>query len=220
MVALFVILFVLLVLGVDLIIQARSKTYPLMAPAPSAASSGSHLRVPKDVFFHPGHTWARLRSGDSIIVGIDDFVNKALGGVQTVLLPRVGSSVEQGEPVITIEHGGKRLSLVSPVSGTIYSINTDALENPALIGENPYDEGWLFAVEPSNISTSLAAMKVAEDAANWVRREIARFREFLVTSGATPALGEALPDGGVPVSGSLDSLDPQHLNAFEQQFLR
>jgi glycine cleavage system H lipoate-binding protein len=220
MVALFVILFVLLVLGIDLIIQARSKTYPLMAPAPSAASSGAHLRVPKDVFFHPGHTWARLKSGDSFVVGIDDFVHKALGGVQSVALPRVGALVEQGEPVITIEHNGKKLSLVSPVSGTIYAINTDALENPALIGENPYDEGWLFAVEPSNISASLSMMRVAEEAANWVRREIARFREFLVTSGATPALGEALPDGGVPVQGSLDVLDTQHLHAFEEQFLR
>ena len=73
-------------LGVDLLIQARSKQYPIMAAAPAGkalAPERETLRIPKSVFFHPGHTWARLQDGDSLEVGIDDFVQKALGGIDS-----------------------------------------------------------------------------------------------------------------------------------------
>ena len=59
MVALFVILFVVLLLAVDLIIQAKSRRYPLMSSVPTVSPGGHRretLRIPKGVFFHPGHT--------------------------------------------------------------------------------------------------------------------------------------------------------------------
>lgn len=224
MVALFVVLFAIVLLSIDLFIQARSKRYPIMAAAPARTnhvSGRETLRVPKSVFFHPGHTWARLQDGDALEIGVDDFVQKALGGVDAITLPAVGQFVRQGEPVITVGHGGRQLNLVAPASGYVRAINKDAVENPGMVAENPYREGWLMMVEPAELASNLAVLHVAESAVNWIKAEVKRFREFLGTSAAQPALvGESMFDGGVPMNGVLNQLDAQHVQDFEQQFLR
>ncbi len=224
MVALFVILFVVTLLGVDLFIQARSKRYPIMAAAPASKAPSPEretLRIPKSVFFHPGHTWARLQDGDSLEVGIDDFVQKALGGIDRVLLPNVGEFVRQGDAVITVGHKGKQLSLVAPASGYVRSVNRDAVENPGMVSENPYRDGWLMLIEPAELARNLSMLHVAENAVSWIKDEVKRFREFLNASAGEPALvGEAMLDGGAPMAGVLEQLDDQHVHDFEQQFLR
>ena len=156
-----------------------------------------------------------------MVVGIDDFIQKALGRIERVSVPAKGQKVKQGEPVITIQHGGKVLSLVAPVSGTVYAINTDALDNPALIMENPFEEGWLFMVEPEQLASNISVLAIAENAFSWLKQETVRFREFLASNGMQPAVaGETMLDGGVPVSGSLDFLDESGLKKFEEEFLR
>jgi len=224
MVALFVILFFAVLLTVDLIIQARKKEYPLMSPqlAPEGSNRrGETLRVPKGVFFHPGHTWARMKTGDQVVVGIDDFLQKMFGTIQRVTLPAPGIKVRQGDPVITLQVAGKSISLVAPVSGTITAVNEDVVDHPALIHDNPYRSGWLFSVEPENLAQSLSMLSIAENAVSWIRNEIVRFREFIVAKAATPALlGETMLDGGVAVSGTLELLDEAALKEFEQNFLR
>ena len=224
MVALFVILFVVILLAIDLVIQARSKRYPIMgavAREASAAHSRETVRIPKSVFFHPGHTWARLQDGEQLEVGVDDFVQKALGGVDSVQLPMVGEFVRQGDPVITLHNGQRRISLVAPASGYVRSVNRDVVDNPGLVSENPYREGWLMIVEPAELAANLGLLKVAESAVSWIKEEIKRFREFLGSSIAQPAtVGESMLDGGLPVSGALEHLDEQHVQDFEEKFLR
>jgi glycine cleavage system H lipoate-binding protein len=224
MVALFVILFVALLLGIDLFIQARSRRYPIMAASPGrtvAPHARESVRIPKSVFFHPGHTWARMQDGEHLEIGIDDFVQKALGGIDGVELPATGEFVRQGDPVITLSHQGKKVRLVAPVSGYIRSVNRDAIENPGLVSENPYREGWLMMVEPAELAKNLDILRVAESAVSWIKEEIKRFRDFLGASMPQPvAVGEAMYDGGAPVAGALEHLDEKHLQTFEEQFLR
>lgn len=224
MVALFVILFVVLLLGIDLFVQARNKQYPIMAAVPAGQGHTNEretLRIPKSVFFHPGHTWARLQDGDSLEIGVDDFVQKALGGIDRVELPTIGQFVRQGEPVITLGHKEKQLTLVAPASGYVRSLNHDVVENPGMVSENPYRDGWLMMIEPAELAHNLSVLHVAESAVTWIKEEVKRFREFLGASVAQPALvGEAMFDGGAPMAGVLDQLDEQHLHEFERQFLR
>jgi glycine cleavage system H protein len=224
MVALFVILFVAVLLSIDLIIQRRQKKYPLMSTVPQTQAtpfSTDMVRFPKGVFFHPGHTWARMQTGEEIVVGIDDFIQKALGRIERVTVPSKGQRVKQGEPVITLQHQGKMISLVAPVSGTVYAINTDVLDNPALITENPFEAGWLFMVEPEQLATNISVLSIAENAFSWLKEETFRFREFLASNSMQPAMvGDTMLDGGMPVSGSLDYLDESGLKKFEEQFLR
>ncbi len=223
MVALFVILFVAVLLTIDFIIQLRHKKYPLISPVKSfSVSNSDFVRMPKGIFFHPAHTWARIGGGSDLVVGVDDFIQKAMGGIDAVNLPTVGQKVKQGDPVITLERGGRTLTLVAPVSGVVRSINMDALQNPALVSENPYSDGWLLQITPSELASGLSALRIAENAVTWIREEAARFRDFVAARTMTPAYagGETMLDGGVPVAGSLEHLDPAALEEFEQSFLR
>ncbi len=225
MVALFVILFVVIVLGVDIIIQTRQKKYPLAATAPILASSVKTerevLRMPKGVFFHPGHTWARILSGEKLEIGIDDFVQKTLGGIEKITFPEIGVEVKQGDPIITLQRGDHTIRVVAPLSGRVVRVNTDALMNPALVNENPYKDGWLCIIEPMQLASNLSILSIAEDAVNWIRGEVARFREFVTIEIRQPqALGATMFDGGVPVANSLEYLGEESWNKFENEFLR
>jgi glycine cleavage system H protein len=221
MVALAVILFAITLLTIDLVIQARQKKYPLMSPALRTAEKADVVRMPKSIFFHPAHTWARMEGADAVTVGLDDFIQKAVGAIDKVYLPMIGQKVRQGDPVITVHHGDRKLSLVAPVSGRVFAINNDVLDNPALIASNPYEEGWLFRIEPDQLATSLSLLSIAENAVSWIRAEAMRFREFLASQTVQhPELGVTMLDGGVPVADALEHLDDGGLRQFEHDFLR
>jgi glycine cleavage system H protein len=223
MVALFVILFIVVLLGIDLVIQIRQKRYPLGAarPATLASTHPDVVRVPRDVFFHPGHTWARLRTGDDVTVGIDDFIQKSIGVVDAIEVPAVGTSVRQGEPAITVRHADASFALVAPMSGRVSAVNRDVLENPALLAEDPYAVGWLFQIEPSELANGIRPLALAEQAVAWVRREAVRLRDFLAArSIPLAAVGETMLDGGIPVAGAVAQLDDEARAAFEHEFLR
>lgn len=222
MVALFVVVFVLLLLAIDLVIQTRQKKYPLISRAvePSLATRSDVVRMPKDLFFHPGHMWVRLQSGSQVSIGMDDFIQKIIGKIERVVLPEPGTFVKQGQPIAQVQHNGRNLSLIAPVTGHVRSINRDLLDNPALIGENPYEAGWLLQIEPVELAANLGPLSLAEHAVSWIKKEAVRFRDFMTSHSLQPALvGETMMDGGIPVSNSLDHLDESSVTAFEEAFL-
>jgi glycine cleavage system H lipoate-binding protein len=223
MVALFVILFIIVALTVDLVVQARQKKNAAPAAAMEIGRSvvKETLRVPQGLFFHPGHSWARLISGQKIEVGIDDFLQKSIGKIERVLLPAVGTVVKQGEPIFTLEKGGRSLHVVAPVSGRISTLNADILNNTELIHNNPYMEGWFCTIEPEQLATNLSLLTIAERSVEWIRNEVVRFREFVLGQYAQPeAIGATMFDGGVPVAGSLDHMDEESWKKFDTQFLQ
>ncbi len=219
MVALFVILFIVVALTIDVVVQARRKS-PALAPA-AAPHLKETLRVPQGLFFHPGHTWARLISGQKIEVGIDDFLQKSIGKIERVILPAIGATVKQGQPIFTLEKGGKSLHVVSPVSGKISTLNADIANNTGLIQDNPYMQGWFCTIEPEQLASSLSLLTIAERSVEWIRSEVARFREFVLGEYAQPqAIGATMFDGGIPVTGTLDHMEEASWKKFESQFLQ
>ncbi len=218
MVFFLVALFLIVVLAIDVVFHRRwqKATSPSVAPG-----RGDSLHVPQGVFFHPGHTWARLQGDDSVNVGTDDFLQKALGPVDAVQLPAVGQKVTQGQPVILMTRAGRTVSVVSPVTGTVSSVNERVLAEPALMSHHPYSDGWLFSVTPERLAENLGLLTVAESAVDWIRGEIVRLREFLVSHSPQPALvGETMLDGGLPAPGAVVELEPSALKDFENEFLR
>lgn len=223
MVALFVILFIIVALTIDLAVQARQKrsVVPAAAPAGMPAHLKETLRVPQGLFFHPGHSWARLISGQKIEVGIDDFLQKSIGKIERVIMPEIGATVKQGQTIFTLEKGGKSLHVVSPVSGKISTLNADILSNTGLIHDNPYMQGWFCTIEPEQLASNLSLLTIAERSVEWIKNEVIRFREFVVGEYAQPQpIGATMFDGGIPVSGSLDHMEEESWKKFESQFLQ
>lgn len=222
MVALFVLLFVILVISADAIIQFRKKKHPLASAALSLDHERENkIRVPKGIFFHPGHTWARILSDDTVQVGIDEFLQRAIGGIERITPPKIGDSIKQGEAFMTVQQADRVLHLAAPVSGTVLMLNHDALEHPEILNDNPYRSGWLCVIEPVHLASNLQPLTIAEDALHWLKREIVRLRDFILGEVQQPeAIGVTALDGGVPIVGSLTHLEKESWTKFERDFLR
>jgi glycine cleavage system H protein len=118
---------------------------------------------PEDLKYTSEHEWVRT-PGDtegSVRIGITDFAQDALGDIVFASLPEVGTDVEAGSAVGELESTKSVSDIYSPVSGTVVARN-DALESsPELVNSDPYGEGWLFEVTPSDASAVEQLMDAA-----------------------------------------------------------
>jgi len=94
-----------------------------------------------NVRFTKDHEWVRLE-GDEAIVGITDFAAGELGDVVYVELPTEGTEITQGESMGTIEAVKTVADLYAPATGTVTAVNTALEDDPALVNNSPYEDGW------------------------------------------------------------------------------
>ncbi len=109
----------------------------------------SDLILPDDVRYAEDHEWARLE-GEKVRVGIDDYAQDQLGDIVFVELPQVGDTFEKDEEFGTVESVKAVSELYMPVGGEIIAVNTALEESPELINSDPYDDGWMIEVMPSD----------------------------------------------------------------------
>lgn len=177
--------------------------------------------LPGGLFFDRGHTWARLRPSGEVRVGIDDFSQALIGRIDTIEVPAVGGEVKRGATAIKLKQGGRSVAFVSPVDGIVTAVNESVLRHAEAIKQTPYQQNWLITVKPVGLSGGLKHLLIAEDAVQWLRGELRRFRDFV--GGVAPQVtlvGETLLDGGQPVDGLLERMDAQVWEKFQKEFLR
>ncbi len=107
------------------------------------------FRVKPDYLYYPEESWAK-EDGDLITVGITDFFQRTAGDVAFIELPEVGTKVAVGDEVGVIETIKVTVSPIAPVSGTIREVNSGLKVNPQWVNNDPYGQGWIFKVAPSN----------------------------------------------------------------------
>ncbi len=106
--------------------------------------------IPADLRYTREHEWARLEEGGRVVVGITDFAQSQLGDIVYLDLPGLEATVSSGEPMGEVESTKSVSELYSPMTGTVVETNGDTGDNPALVNEDPYGEGWLVVVEPTD----------------------------------------------------------------------
>jgi len=109
---------------------------------------------PDDLLYHPEHDWARIDSGDpsQATLGITWYAQDALGEVVFFEPPSVGTQLAKDSPYAEVESVKAVSDVVAPLSGEIVEVNAAVADNPALINEDPYGEGWLVRVRLSDPS--------------------------------------------------------------------
>jgi glycine cleavage system H protein len=107
------------------------------------------VEFPDDLRYTNEHEWARLEGG-RVRVGITDFAQDALGDVVYVDLPEVGAAVEAATPFGEVESTKSVSDVYSPVTGTIAERNPLIEDRPELVNEQPYEDGWLIVVTPTD----------------------------------------------------------------------
>ena len=106
------------------------------------------------------HEWLDTTASPAKI-GVSQVAADALGDVVYLDLPEVGSEVTAGATCGEIESTKSVSDLYSPVTGTVAEVNQEAIDNPALVNEDPYGAGWLFTVEVSEEGPLLSAEEYA-----------------------------------------------------------
>jgi len=217
--------FLLLDLGIQYLGKRATAKAPVYTIRPAAAQWNpakllSDFLMPLGFFFHPGHTWVRIHDRGTVTVGADDFAQRVLGKIDRVTLPRVGQELKSNSPAFKVIQGQKEATFAAPVNGTVLEVNEDLLRNPELLKNQPYKTGWVLKVRPSSIGDDLKSMVIADNAVQWLKREVGAFRDFLVeVAGRNSELGTTLADGGVPVSGVMEQFGPADWKKFQQRFL-
>ncbi len=108
------------------------------------------LNHPDNLKYSKSDEWVRVE-GDTAYVGITDYAQDQLGDIVYIELPWDASqSVKQGAKFGDIESVKSTSELVSPISGEIVKVNEKLKDQPELINDSPYDEGWMLAVKLSN----------------------------------------------------------------------
>ncbi len=124
------------------------------------------MNNPDDLYYAATHEWVRIE-GDEAVIGITDFAQEQLGDITFVDLPTVGSSLQAGQEMGSVESVKAASELYSPVSGEVIEINTDLDSSPELINESPFDAGWLVRVKLiSSPSGLMSAEEYEEHAQN------------------------------------------------------
>jgi glycine cleavage system H protein len=106
---------------------------------------------PDDLRYHPEHDWARLK-GDEATLGITWFAQDALGELVHYEAPEVGATVTQAQPCGEVESVKAVSDVVSPLSGEVLEVNQKAVDEPEIVNEDPYGEGWLIRIRVSDLS--------------------------------------------------------------------
>jgi glycine cleavage system H lipoate-binding protein len=181
---------------------------------PARTSRVEWFTLADNLYYHQGHSWARVEDGEVVTVGIDDFAQKLLGKPDALELPPVGSRIEQGENGWKLRIGSVYINLLSPVDGKVSAVNEEVLKSPELITTDPYGRGWLLKVKASKLNRDLKNLLSGELASAWMDQTVDALRRRM--SGN---LGVALQDGGMPVSGFVRNLSPDKWDEFANEFL-
>jgi glycine cleavage system H protein len=107
------------------------------------------MNVPDDLRYSSDHEWVRAE-GAILRVGITDYAQDALGDVVYVEIPEVGAVVAAGDKVSEVESTKSVSDIYAPVAGTVVEVNDELSSAPERLNDDPYGEGWICAIEPSD----------------------------------------------------------------------
>ncbi|MBM4259959.1 MAG: glycine cleavage system protein GcvH [Deltaproteobacteria bacterium] len=99
----------------------------------------------KEVKVSQQHVWVGIE-GQHVYLGLTNFIQGELGKMISVELPDVGDRIEEGEIFAELESVSTVHELISPITGTVLAVNPHLEDQPTIINEDPYNDGWLIEV--------------------------------------------------------------------------
>lgn len=106
------------------------------------------MSSPKDLRYTKEHEWARVDDDGSVVVGITEHAAEQLGDIVYVELPDLGAEIAEGDEFGSVESVKAVSELYAPLDGKVIELNDKLEDNPELVNEDPYGEGWLIRVAP------------------------------------------------------------------------
>jgi glycine cleavage system H protein len=178
---------------------------PVQAQAANSSTVGEDFvngfEVPENISYHPAHCWlARERKG-LVRVGADEFAAALLGKIDRIEAPKPGMWIRQGQKILSFYKDGVKTEMVSPTEGEVTEVNTELLNYPAALRDDPYGKGWLVAVHVPDEESTRRNLVPKGLVKEWMRDAVERLYAH------QPALaGAVAADGGRPAGDLLAGL--------------
>jgi glycine cleavage system H protein len=109
-------------------------------------------QILKELKYTKSHEWVRVENDGTVTVGITDHAQHQLGDIVFIELPKLNDQVNAGDEVIVIESVKAAGDVYSPLSGEIIAVNENVETSPELVNSSPYEDAWLFKLQPSDDS--------------------------------------------------------------------
>ncbi len=195
--------------------QVRNSVKNPVIPAPGQMAEVFGFQVPiQDYYLHRGHAWAVLEETGLVRVGMDDFSQKILGPADEVKVPTVGMLYYQDHICMALIIEGRKASFLAPVDGAVAEVNPKVKENPGLIHDDPYGEGWVLKVLPTNFPRNLENLYSGESNADWIYEESHRLINLMENE-----VGVTVPDGGTFVDNVFGNYPQLGWRRLVQEFI-
>lgn len=107
------------------------------------------MNIPDHLLYTDEHEWADY-TNDEVTIGITDYAQSQLGDIIFIEFPEVGKEISAGDTLGEIEAVKTVSELYAPISGKITAINNELDNSPETVNLDPYGDGWIVKVSPSN----------------------------------------------------------------------
>ena len=170
-----------------------------------------NIRFIEDFFYHQSHCWVRVENSECVKIGIDGILARLISKIKTVVLPQSGDSVLHGLCFSHVIQQRHIVPLISPLTGSILSVNSAIVKKPELILSDFWESGWLVTVKPKNLEVDLQTLVFGKKALEWYKKKEQKITKVIngVLNSSRETLGASMQDGGEIVSDFASALNPE-----------
>ena len=127
--------------------------------------------IPDGYHYTEEHEWAKVQEDGTVLVGVTDYAQKQLHEIVYVELPEVGSEADYMGVIGAVESVKAVSDMNSPVGGEVVEVNEVLEDSPELINEDPYGEGWIAKIRPSDLEGDLLNLMDAGKYGEYVAKQ-------------------------------------------------
>jgi glycine cleavage system H protein len=132
--------------------------------------------LPDELYYEENHFWVR-DDGDILVMGMDDFAQQMAGEIVYVQLPDEGKKIKTGKKFAKMESGKWLGKVFGPVNGELAAVNEELEENPGLINEDCYAQGWMYKIKPDDKAELQNLLKEPAAIEKWLLADIEKYAE-------------------------------------------
>lgn len=204
----------------------RALNAPLVRKVPVYLREGvlteKVLRFLPGLFYGRNHTWLKLEDSGIARVGLDDLLVHLTGEVNIKQIRIPGEQVRKNDVLAEIGTDGKKLKILSPVSGQVEKLNKKIERDPGILNKDPYGDGWMVMIKPSSWFSESRSFFMGKNAVDWATGELSRIRDFLSNTSGSITAGHpvaVLQTGGEIRDEPLRELPAEIWEKFQETFL-
>ncbi|MCP4626875.1 MAG: glycine cleavage system protein GcvH [bacterium] len=131
--------------------------------------------MPDDLYYEENHYWIRVE-GDILVMGMDDFAQQMASEIVFVQLPFEGKKLKKGKKFAQVESGKWLGKVFAPVNGELLESNEELESSATLINQDCYGEGWMYKIQPSNLTEIDDLIHGSEAVEKWVLADIEKYK--------------------------------------------